>query len=271
MREALTMTTSQQTRSSTRPLRVVSRAQSREIDKAATDRFAIPSIVLMENASRSVAAVTIERLNRSGAQQAGDVLVICGAGNNGGDGYAAARHLHNAGCDITIIAMSEPRPDSDAALNAGVCRTMNLPIVDTSKLGTLAPKSAIIIDAMFGTGLDRDVTGEAAHTISALNEFRRPVVAVDVPSGIDCETGRVLGEAVRAAATVTFVALKPGLLAEHAQPYVGEIVVAGIGAPRELVEEHSRLPDPDELNNLQSGPWQFDPHLHCDPAADIAP
>ncbi len=238
-------------------LRVVTRTQARAIDSEATDLFGIPSIVLMENASRALAAVTL-RMLETNTQPNRSVHIICGAGNNGGDGYAAGRHLHNAGCNVTIVRLSTPRPGSDAATNANICRRMDLPIVDVSALGRIVSTSSIIIDAIFGTGLDRDVTGDAAHVIAALNECTCPIVAADVPSGLDCETGLVLGEAVWAATTVTFAALKPGFFVDAAQPYLGRVVVAGIGAPVELLEAHSKPADPEMCALMQIAPTHFD-------------
>jgi NAD(P)H-hydrate epimerase len=248
---------------SERPFRVATRSQCRQIDVAATERFFIPSIVLMENAARALAAVSLEILEHDRADVAGGTVVICGAGNNGGDGYAAARHLHNAGCAVTIIALAQPRPESDADRNAETCRRMNLAFAEASTLGALAPKAALIIDAIFGTGLDRDVTGLAAHVIAILNEFARPVVAADIPSGLDAETGHALGEAVQADVTVSFAALKPGLLRAEAQPFVGQVIVAGIGAPLELIHQHSTPVDPHALAAMGSPPKHFDPHLSC--------
>lgn len=216
------------------PFYVLSRAATRKVDQAAVDQFGIPSIALMENASRAVAAETL-RVLEAIDRPAGSALVICGGGNNGGDGYAAARHLHNAGCAAALLPVSGPKPDSDAAVNAQICQAIGLPMHDADDLASSIENADVVVDAIFGTGLDRDVTGQAAHVIAALNEFQKPVVAVDVPSGLDCETGRVLGECVRARVTVTFVALKPGFLVEQAQPMIGAVAIAGIGVPREII------------------------------------
>lgn len=221
----------------TAALRVLSREQLRRVDAEATERFGIPSIVLMENASRALSAETLRLLRDQSAHRPGKVLIICGGGNNGGDGYAAARHLHNAGCVVTLLPLNDPRPNSDAALNAAICRNMNLPTATVEQCARVAGNADVVIDAIFGTGLDRNVTGHAAHVIAVLNELNKPVVAADVPSGLDCETGRVLGEAVCARVTVKFVALTAGLLTSDAQRCVGQIVIAGIGAPVELAAE----------------------------------
>jgi NAD(P)H-hydrate epimerase len=104
----------------------------------------------------------------------------------------------------------------------------------------VAARFHLIIDAIFGTGLDRDVSGLAADTIRWINSSGVPVLAADVPSGMDCETGKPLGVCVKAAATVTFVGLKSGFLQPHAQEWLGEVIVADIGAPRELIDRLGR-------------------------------
>lgn len=231
-------------------VRLLSRDELRRVDSEATERFGIPSIVLMENASRGLAAETLRLFRDSSIHKKPNVLIVCGAGNNGGDGYAASRHLHNAGCNVTLLPLNEPRPESDAAINAQICHNMNLSTTMVDQFAFIARKADIVIDAIFGTGLDRDVTGQAAHVIAVLNELEKPVVAADVPSGLDCETGRVLGEAVRATVTVKFVALTQGMLTAEAQDCVGRIVIAGIGAPIELVREMGRPIDDSMLKHL---------------------
>jgi NAD(P)H-hydrate epimerase len=118
---------------------------------------------------------------------------------------------------------------------------MGLSIIDTRTL----PRSdsagiGLIVDAIFGTGLDREATGDAARIIEWMNGSKRPILAADVPSGMDCNTGRPLGACVRASRTVTFVGLKPGFLVPDAQKLLGEVVVGDIGAPRELIERFGR-------------------------------
>ncbi len=197
------------------------------------DDFAVPGIVLMENAARAVS----EQARRMVADAPGRIVVVCGAGNNGGDGYAAGRHLHNAGYEVTVARFVTPRPDSDAATNAGICEHMGINIVDTKDIVEVSRDADLLIDAIFGTGLDRDVTGDPAHLIAVMNELNNPILAVDVPSGMDCESGRELGEAIRAQQTLTFVGLKPGFLVDGSQQFTGTISVGDIGVPRELVAE----------------------------------
>jgi len=216
---------------------VLDRRSVREVDRAATEAYGIPGVVLMENAARGLADEAARMLGHASSPRR-RVLIVCGPGNNGGDGYAAARHLHNKGAAVTLAPVGQPRPASDAAINANICRQMRLP---EARLEDAQPGEwELIIDALLGTGLERPVEGEAAAAIAWMNLAGRPILAADMPSGLDCDTGRPLGHAVRAARTVTFVALKPGFLTADAQPFTGAVIVADIGAPRELVERLAR-------------------------------
>ena len=211
---------------------LLDRESVRAVDRAAIDEYGIPGIVLMENAARGLAAEAL-RMLRGAANEPPRVLIICGRGNNGGDGYALARHLHNAGIAPVLAPLGEPPIESDAGINDAICRRMGIRRIALDALEGCADAD-LVVDAIFGTGLDRPVSGEAARIIDWINGAGRPVLAVDVPSGLDCDTGRPLGTAVRATRTVTFVGLKPGLARSHAAPLVGEVVVVDIGAPVEL-------------------------------------
>jgi NAD(P)H-hydrate epimerase len=223
---------------------IFSRSSIREVDRAAITDYCIPGVVLMENAARGLAdhAMTMHSHRTITSPR---VLIVCGPGNNGGDGYAAARHLHNRGVRVTLGIVGEPGPGTDAAMNHTICQRMGLeerPIDQVMREpgAPVAARFDLIIDAIFGTGLDRDVNGLAADTIRWINSSGVPVLAADVPSGMDCETGKPLGVCVKAAATVTFVGLKVGFLEPHAQAWLGEMIVADIGAPRELIERLGR-------------------------------
>jgi hydroxyethylthiazole kinase-like uncharacterized protein yjeF len=163
------------------------------------------------------------------------VLIVCGGGNNGGDGWALARQLEGAGIRPVVASLGEPGAETDAGVNRRICRAMG--IEETPVDGLLRGRGdALIVDAIFGTGLTRPIEGRSAQVIEWMNASGTPILAVDVPSGLDCDTGRPLGVTVRAARTVTFVGPKRGFFSPEARPYVGEVVVAGIGAPRALVE-----------------------------------
>ncbi len=218
---------------------VLDRDSVRAVDRAATDEYGIPGVVLMENAARALAVETLAMMPKT----AGLVVIVCGSGNNGGDGWALARHLHNAGSDVRIAPLGEPREGTDAAVNCHICRNMKLREIVGDDLPAHFADCDLVVDAIFGTGLDRGVTGAAATVIERINRSGRPVLAVDVPSGLDCDTGQPLGSTIRAARTVTFVARKPAMNVEAARAYTGEVVVADIGAPVELLERFGRHVD----------------------------
>ena len=215
---------------------IFSRDQIRELDRLAIEEYHIPSIVLMENASRGVADHALIMLPSSGR-----VLILCGPGNNGGDGLAAARHLHNAGVDVTIVLLRPPSSyTGDAAVNLRIVQTMKLHLLDASgdPLPTLRPlgPTDLVIDGLFGTGLTNDVRQPFLDVIAWINNQPSPILSIDIPSGLDCDTGQPMGTAVRATETVTFVGLKKGFLTPGADAYTGIVHIADIGAPRELTE-----------------------------------
>jgi hydroxyethylthiazole kinase-like uncharacterized protein yjeF len=207
-------------------IRVFDRAAVRRIDAEANTVYGIPGIVLMENAAAGAAEVAMGMLNKGTR-----VAVLCGPGNNGGDGWAIARHLHNRGCDVRIIARTSPRSGSDASINATIAQRMGLAIHDTPERLDAVD---LIIDALLGTGLDRAVTGTLLEDIHNINTAGPSVLAVDVPSGMDADTGQPLGGAVRAAATATFAGWKKGFLELEALRWTGDIHTIDIGVPLEL-------------------------------------
>ena len=204
----------------------LTRAQVREIDRRAIEEYHIPGIVLMENAARAVADVAWQMVDRRvGAR----IAIICGKGNNGGDGFAAARHLHNRGAKVQV---GGHRPTSDdAQLNYQIAAKMRL-------IETPTTAYDLVIDALFGTGLTRPANDDYIDMINALGA---PVLAVDVPSGLDCDTGEPLGPCVRATRTVTFVAEKAGFANPRSRQFTGEIIVGDIGCPRELIEQVAKM------------------------------
>jgi len=216
---------------------VFSRAQVREVDRRAIEAYGLPGVVLMENAARGLA----DHVAALAAGRAGRIVIICGGGNNGGDGFAAARHLHNRGLDVAVV-VTRPREryDGDAATNLRIAERMNLDLIDagdspTGALESVGPIS-VIVDALLGTGLDSAVRAPLSEVIAWINRRDEPVIAVDIPSGLDCDTGEPLGDAVRAELTVTFVGVKAGFTQPGAAVYTGRIAVVDIGVPRQLVE-----------------------------------
>ena len=205
------------------PERLLSVAEARAIDLDAVERLGMPTLLLMENAARSVAEV---------ARSLGDRFVIlAGAGNNGGDGLAAARHLGVQHCTIHLLAEPDPAKAPDAALQLRILRAAGVPLV-VGALPDLAAHAGVVwIDALFGTGLARELTGTARAWVEAFDRARGPKLAVDIPSGLHGDTGEVLGAACHADVTVTFVASKRGMATPNGLRHCGRIVVAGLGLP----------------------------------------
>jgi hydroxyethylthiazole kinase-like uncharacterized protein yjeF len=223
-----------------RPTYEISVENARELDRLAVEQFGIPSIVLMENAAIALREHALSMLkdarNRS-------IIIFAGPGNNAGDGFALARHLANHTLAPTIVT-THPQSHyaGDAKTNLDIITKMNLQIIDArSFLGQPHPPPGLIIDALFGTGLARPITGIASQLIaqiSASKEAGAQVLAVDVPSGLNAQTGNPMGESIVIAdRTVTFAALKEGLSSIEAQPYTGEIHIAPISIPHQLLNQ----------------------------------
>ncbi len=203
--------------------RVLSVAEARAIDADAVQRLGMPTLLLMENAARSVAEV---------ARRLGDrFVVLAGPGNNGGDGLAAARHLGVHRCAIHLLGEPDPTKSPDAALQARILRAAGARLVLGALPSAAAHPGAVWIDALFGTGLDRPLHGDARAWVAACDATRGKKLAVDIPSGLHGDTGEVLGAAVRADVTVTFVARKRGMTVGAGPAHCGRIVVAGLGLP----------------------------------------
>jgi NAD(P)H-hydrate epimerase len=220
----------------------LTRAQVREIDRRAIEHYRIPGIILMENAAR--AAVDVAWTLRGGH---GSIAILCGGGNNGGDGLAIARHLHNRGAEVVIFLLGDAaKYQGDALCNYQIVQAMKLPCIRASSghfTGCLQP--ALIIDAAFGTGLTHTPRTPFAEIAAAINRWGPPVLAIDLPSGMDCDTGEPLGACIRATQTITFVAEKAGFASPSSREYTGPITVGDIGCPREVIDEILRdLPTP---------------------------
>ncbi|MHB1156730.1 MAG: NAD(P)H-hydrate epimerase [Phycisphaerales bacterium] len=170
------------------------------------------------------------------------VLALAGGGNNGGDALAAARHLHNRGVAVNIALLrSDDTYTGDAKTNLNICRAMNLPITAAhdnpiDAIESLGPHD-LILDGIFGTGLTGAVRSPFDELIAWVNEQECPILAIDIPSGMDCDTGKSLGAVIEAQLTVTFVGLKRGFSGKTSEQYTGRVVIADIGAPRKLIEE----------------------------------
>jgi hydroxyethylthiazole kinase-like uncharacterized protein yjeF len=214
----------------------LSRAQVRAMDRWAIDELGIPGLVLMENAA---AAIEEALLLEFAPALDTPLLIVCGPGNNGGDGLALARRLANRGFTALDVALARS-PDAyrgDAAANLRILERMGMRPrpVDTSldDAESRPFTRGVIVDALFGTGLDRPLEGADIRTlerINALGACGARVLAVDLPSGLDADSGRPLGGiAVRAEVTVTLAALKPGLTTPEGRVWAGKVLVGDIG------------------------------------------
>lgn len=229
----------------------LTRQQCREIDRLAIEELGIPGVVLMENAGRGAAEMVlnvIDEMREEHYFKGGEprVAVVCGGGNNGGDGYVVARHLYNAGVEVAVFAVSDPaKLTGDAAVMATIAARMGLEpalMLDARQVRDLENElvaADIIVDAILGTGFSGQVRDHLPAVINLINQLREDgagVLSVDVPSGLDCDTGRPSNATVMADVTVTFTANKIGFTRPGAERYTGEVVEAHIGAPSDLIE-----------------------------------
>ena len=222
-------------------MKILTAAEMQQIDRRAIERFGIPSIVLMENAAIAVVDAIFEHY-----PQTERAAIFCGSGNNGGDGFAIARHLENRGVVPTaFIVGNRTRIAGDAATNLAVCERLLIPIYDVRDSESLdaalvrATNADVVVDAIFGTGLDRAPEGIQAETIRAINEIALPVVAVDLPSGANASSATPFDPCVDAAVTVTFAAPKICHVFEPAAMQCGEVIVADISIPGVAVDEQN--------------------------------
>jgi NAD(P)H-hydrate epimerase len=215
---------------------LMTRDQARAFDAWAINELGIPGPVLMENAGRSCAELIEEKLSSKTNPK---VCIFCGIGNNGGDGFVIARHLLNNGfAVVTVICGDYKKVKGDAKINLaileGLGATIKILDVDNAdniekSVATFAQGADLIVDAIFGTGLTGQLRDEYKRLIEAINTLHLPILAVDIPSGLDCDTGLALGASIKAGWTVTFVAVKKGFACETAKQYTGEVYVASIG------------------------------------------
>ncbi|MGE3163396.1 MAG: NAD(P)H-hydrate epimerase [Planctomycetota bacterium] len=219
-----------------------SSTECRALDRRAIQEFSIPGLLLMEHASIGAAQLACDRLRALRGDVVGArVGIICGPGNNGGDGYAVARHLHQAGASVTVwelVTHGRADADDDAARNAEMARVLGVTRVDAAATWPDASANVpldLVVDAVFGTGLTREPVGRFLAAIRWLNEQSAPVLALDLPSGLDADSGEPLGVAVEADWTVTFGLVKRGLTTPGAQRFTGALFYVPIGIPRQLL------------------------------------
>jgi hydroxyethylthiazole kinase-like uncharacterized protein yjeF len=230
-------------------MKISSTGQMREMDRRAIEEYGISDELLMENAGLAVFQVLIRRFGARGVKY----LVLCGSGNNGGDGLVVARKLHSAGAEVKVLFMSDPAKYRGAALsNYRILSKLPVEVITQSPVeearGEIA-RADVLVDALFGTGLARDVEGVYAGVIQAVNGSGKKIVSIDIPSGIHGDSGRVMGVAVRADCTVTFGTPKLGNILYPGYAHCGSLYVSHISFPYALshsdsVEVEINLPPP---------------------------
>ena len=240
-------------------MKYVTTRKMQELDRIAIEQYKIPSLLLMENAGRGIAELGVEVLSSPNVfvgdpdfgfplktcgndRKKHKILVVCGKGNNGGDGFVAARHLSNKGFPVQVVLIGKSHDlKSDPKINFMILKNIKVPVLELSrqsfnKFRTLIRQSSLVIDAIFGIGLSRNVDGLFREAISEINRSKKPVLAIDVPSGINSDTGEVMGAAVRAQMTGTLAALKAGLVKTKGPKHAGTIKVLDISIPRRLLK-----------------------------------
>jgi NAD(P)H-hydrate epimerase len=227
----------------------LTRAQLRELDRLAIEEYGLPGVVLMENAGAGAARIALELLGPARGTALGPVVIACGAGNNGGDGWVVARHLSNRGVALEVISLVDPaRLSGEAAVMAQVALRMGIACQvapDAAALVRLVPRlarAALIVDALLGTGASGAPRPPYDAAIAALAAAGAPVLSLDLPSGFDADLGEVRGTCVAARVTATFAAEKIGFAAPGAARWLGEVRVVDIGAPSALLARVLALP-----------------------------
>lgn len=220
---------------------VLTRSQVREVDRRAIQEYGIPGLVLMENAGRGTADLLSSLISTEDASQR--VAIICGKGNNGGDGFVIARHLDLRGIDVRVLLLADSKDlTGDAAMNYQINANAGLHIVPFAEPELAG--ATWLVDAILGTGASGEPKSPLAEAIGHMNASGVPILAVDVPSGLDCDTGAAAKHTIRAAHTCTFVAAKPGFFAPGAEQYVGRLHVLDIGVPQKLLDDVAAAPPP---------------------------
>jgi ADP-dependent NAD(P)H-hydrate dehydratase / NAD(P)H-hydrate epimerase len=228
------------------PKKLYTSAQVRELDRIAIEEFSVPGITLMESAGDAA-----YQLMRTKWPAAKNILVLCGPGNNGGDGYILARLAKADGLAVKLQQVGDhTKLAGDALLAAERCTASGLKseIFSKEDLG----KYDVIVDALLGTGLDREVSGQWQEVINAINHCNTPVLSIDIPSGLNADTGQIMGCAVNADATISFIGLKQGLFTGQGVEYAGDVHFNNLDVPNEVGIKVNSMTEQITLDDLQS-------------------
>ena len=220
-------------------MKAVTASEMKEIDRRAIEECGIPGYELMENAGRAVAEETVKLAGPAPKK----ILILAGKGNNGGDGLVAARYLHQKGYAVQVLLFSEGKklkadPARNFVENAKLsisCRIVGEHFA-WEAVPELVREPAVIIDALFGVGLDKPLGAPYDELIEILNREKKKIVSVDIPSGLHSDTGEILGSCIQATVTMTMGLPKKGFYEREGPRVTGKIVIAEIGIPKELLE-----------------------------------
>lgn len=217
-------------------MKVCTASQMREIDRLAEELALIPSIVLMENAA--IACVD-EIMKIDGIKSA---AIFCGKGNNGGDGFAIARHLYNRGIKTEVYLVCGSEFSKDALINYEIISNMGVKIIEVDDIDSLDLKigvADVVVDAIFGTGIKGEIVGTIADVINSINKNAKYILSVDIPSGVDADSGKTSSACIKADKTVTFAAYKLGMLLYPGASMTGEIIVKDISIPEYIIDNQN--------------------------------
>jgi NAD(P)H-hydrate epimerase len=254
----------------------LTRQQVREVDRRAIADYGMTGLVLMENAGRGATDFLCHLLNVSlsstemtqhegvanfhsystlaaplSQNEKPSVVIVCGKGNNGGDGFVIARHLDLRGIPAKTLLLADPNElTGDAAANFQILQKANLPIevctapLDVARFTQQLAGASWLVDALLGTGAIGEPKSPYAEAIDCMNAAGIPILAIDLPSGLDCDSGQPAKHTIRATATCTFVAAKTGFFTPAAAPYLGQLHIQDIGVPRQLLAELASVNGP---------------------------
>ena len=217
-------------------MKVCTASQMREIDRSAEELALIPSVILMENA----AIACVDEIMKTDNLKS--VAIFCGKGNNGGDGFAIARHLYNRGIKTDVYLVCGSDFSGDALINYEIISNMGVNIFeisDTDNLDLKISMADVIVDAIFGTGIRGEIIGVAADVINLINKNAKYILSVDIPSGVDADNGKISTACIKADKTVTFAAYKLGMLLYPGASMTGEIIVKDISIPEYIIDNQN--------------------------------
>ncbi|MDP6178885.1 MAG: NAD(P)H-hydrate epimerase, partial [Desulfatiglandales bacterium] len=240
-------------------MRLVRASEIQEMDRLTIEEMGIPGVVLMENAARGATKIFLDHFAPADHSH---VLILCGSGNNGGDGFVMARYLHEAGLKVTVMVLSESNKISgDALINFEVIKHMHLKILEVPRQEEWVQRrqvmkgSDFLIDGILGTGLNSPVRAFYGQVIEGVNSSGKPVMSIDIPAGLNADTGQIMGVAIKADLTVTFGFPKVGQLVFPGAEIVGRLTRVDIGIPDNVanrVPTSCHMTEPDDLSLLVS-------------------